>query len=96
MFDGVLEEHELGFLGKRHVVVVQVVLQDVPDLLCVRQVLVDAVGLLRSGLHKKTIVKPTPNQRSELIKAFVFIFWVQERIKWTFEKDEQNVFYALL
>lgn len=50
MFDGVLEEHKLDFLGEGHVVVVQVVLQDVPDLLGVCQVLVGAVGLLCSDL----------------------------------------------
>lgn len=51
MFDGVLEEHQLGFLGEGHVVVVQVVLQNVPDLLGVHQVLVNAVFLLCSDLH---------------------------------------------
>lgn len=52
MFDGVLEEHKLGFLGEGQVVIVQVVLQNVPDLLRVCQVLVDAVSLLCADLHK--------------------------------------------
>lgn len=52
MFDGILEEHQLGFLGEGHVVVVQVVLQNVPDLLRVCQVFIDTVGLLCSDLRK--------------------------------------------
>lgn len=61
MFDGVLEEHKLDFLGEGHVVVVQVVLQNVPDLLGVSQVLVDAVSLLCSNLGKMRIVQLTFN-----------------------------------
>lgn len=57
MFDGVLEEHELGFFGEGDVVVIQVVLQNVPDFLCVHQVLVDAVSFLRSELQKMKSIR---------------------------------------
>lgn len=62
MFDGILKKHELGFLGKGHVVVVQVVLQNVPDLLCVCQVLVDTVSFLCSDLHKTKILQQTTSK----------------------------------
>ena len=50
MLHGVLEEHQLGLLGEDAVVVVQVVLENRPDPLHVRQVLVHAVLFLRTHL----------------------------------------------
>lgn len=69
MLDGVLEEHKFGFLGEGHVVVVQVVLQNVPDLLCVFQVLVDAVSFICSDLCEMKIVQLTQTGSTDSLNA---------------------------
>lgn len=51
MLNGILEENQLGLLGKGHVVIIEVVLEDSPDLTHVCQILVQTIFFLCTHLQ---------------------------------------------
>lgn len=51
MLNGILEENQLGLLGKGHVVIIEVVLEDSLDLIHVCQILIQAILFLCTHLQ---------------------------------------------
>lgn len=51
MLDGILEKNQLGLLGKGHVVIIQVVLENSLDLIHICQILIETIFFLSTHLQ---------------------------------------------